>query len=427
MGTIEVNGPPETITTSIPGQRGVLTFNGVAGQWIRLTVLSTTVPRTQSFSPPAFINIVAPDGTYLGGVANFTNAFDTPPLPVNGTYTVIVDPLNDATGSTTLSLAEVPPVGSISIDGPPFNVTAHTGRISRLTFDATAGQRVSLKAATFWGAQVSLYGPDAALLANASIERFSSGAAFIDTITLPTTGTYHVAVTSRGSGDGTAPVTLTLYGVNEVTGTVATDGSPTQVTFTKPGQNARLTFDTVAGQRLGLSITNVTVQWSNLRVINSDGVELLYSYFFGTQGAFIELQPMSTTGTNSILLDPEGANTGDMTVILFEISPDVTAVMDVNGPPKNLTIASPGQRALATFNGAAGQVVTVKTNVSGVTDCFEVYLVAPDGSFLTGDFRCADGVIEFTGLTLPEDGVYTLTIDPSRSGTGTFSVAVTSP
>jgi hypothetical protein len=55
-------------------------------------------------------SVLNPDGTTL---ANFSGQFGdgslaTVSLPVNGTYTVLVDPVGSATGSKTVQLNNVP-------------------------------------------------------------------------------------------------------------------------------------------------------------------------------------------------------------------------------------------------------------------------------------------------------------------------------
>jgi hypothetical protein len=116
-----------------------------------------------------------------------------------------------------------------------------------------------------------------------------------------------------------------------------------------------------------------------------------------------------------------------MTAAVFEKPPDVTAVVQINGPSQTLILTSPGQIARATFTATAGQIVSVTTDVSGITDCVPISLVSPTGNLVNSEFTCSDGVFNLSGMTLPEDGVYKLEMDPLRGSKGTFVVTVRSP
>src|SRR5205085_5207501 len=86
----------------------------------------------------------------------------------------------------------------------------------------------------------------------------STGGAFVDTKTLPTSGTYTIAVDPQTTYTGT--VTLTLYDVPaDISTSITPGGSPATVTVGTPGQNARLTFSGTNGQRVSLLLTNDTI------------------------------------------------------------------------------------------------------------------------------------------------------------------------
>ena len=75
----------------------------------------------------ALASIINPDGTNLinpswgsGGIY-----FDVRTLPLDGTYTILIDPENGNTGNITLTLYDVPPdpVATITPGGPSVTVT----------------------------------------------------------------------------------------------------------------------------------------------------------------------------------------------------------------------------------------------------------------------------------------------------------------
>jgi len=72
---------------------------------------------------------------------------DTIVLPATGTYTVVLDPRGDATGSTTVTLYDVPAdiTDAVVVGGSAATVNIGTpGQNGAVTFSGTAGQRVRL-------------------------------------------------------------------------------------------------------------------------------------------------------------------------------------------------------------------------------------------------------------------------------------------
>src|SRR5262249_15237673 len=122
---------------------------------------------------------------------------------------------------------------------------ATPGQTARLSFDGTAGQKVSVTSSssltTCW--TLAILKPDGTNLT--SIFTCSSST-FIDTQTLPVSGSYTVLIDP--SGNGTGQTTVNLYNVVDVTGTLTLGGSAVNVSITVPGQNASYTFSGTTGQ-----------------------------------------------------------------------------------------------------------------------------------------------------------------------------------
>lgn len=136
---------------------------------------------------------------------------------------------------------------------------------------------------------------------------------------------------------------------------------------------------------------------------------------------------LPTAGTYTVVLDPFGTNTGTGTLTLYSFT-DVTGPIIPNGPSVPVSLATPGQRALLTFQGTAGQGVSVVASVSYGSGCsFEnLLLLKPDGSQL-GTAPICNGNGSLTGLTLPTAGTYTVVLDPPGTTTGTGTLTLTSP
>ena len=101
-GTLTINGPTVTVTTTIPGQRGLLTFPGTATQLVTIRLTGNTMGTVS-------LVLRRPDGTLQVGSGSNAASFTVPQqtLPVTGTYTIEVDPSNPLpinTGSITVAV-----------------------------------------------------------------------------------------------------------------------------------------------------------------------------------------------------------------------------------------------------------------------------------------------------------------------------------
>ena len=120
---------------------------------------------------------------------------------------------------------------------------------------------------------------------------------------LPATGTYTIVVDPQDAK--TVSLTLTLS--EPLTGALTIGGASVPVTL-RPGQEARLTFEGAAGQRVSLGVTEVSFgtgrQWI-ISILKPDETALV-STTVGTSGGDLDTDPLSDTGTYTIVVDPEG-------------------------------------------------------------------------------------------------------------------------
>lgn len=328
VGSIEPGGDPVTATTTVPGQNARLFFSGVAGSQVSEKLTDVTIGSSGSAS--AKISILKPDGTTLVAATSFgTNGgfLDAKALPVTGTYTIVLDPQSNAVGSATVTLYDVPPDATATIvpGGEPVSVaTTSPGQDAYLAFDGVAGRRVSVKltgvtygSSCCTSAKVSLLRPDGVALVSATY--FGTSGGFVDVKTLPVSGTYQISIDPQSNLTGSA--TVTLYDVPpDATGSVTVGGAATAVSLGVPGQNARLTFTGGSGQHVTLKLTGVTFGTScctsaQVSVLNPSGTALLGQTYFGTSGKTIGLN-LGSTGTYTIVLDPQGNATGSVNVAL---------------------------------------------------------------------------------------------------------------
>src|SRR5262249_4764728 len=152
--------------------------------------------------------------------------------PLTGTYTVKVAPGQGVTGSLTLTSYVFADVGgSMTTDGTGMLAAIDTpGQNAEFAFTGAAGQIVSATATSsvwtscqFGGAySLIVLAPDGSTLVNHGEDCGSQ--TVIDHLLLPTSGTYALRLDPSGPRTGTA--TLAVYVFRDVTGPIATDGTP---------------------------------------------------------------------------------------------------------------------------------------------------------------------------------------------------------
>ncbi len=117
VGAITINGASVTMTTTIPGQNAAVTFSGTAGQRVSVGITNVTIGPSACCS--TFISIKNPDGSNLHApmdVGTSGGGTNSVLLPVNGTYTILLDPKTSSVGSATLTLSETYHLPSPSMD-----------------------------------------------------------------------------------------------------------------------------------------------------------------------------------------------------------------------------------------------------------------------------------------------------------------------
>ncbi|HET9665961.1 MAG TPA: hypothetical protein VFP09_04370, partial [Desertimonas sp.] len=436
-------GSPVTITTRSAGENAWLTFSGQADQRIALRMSGVTIGPSPCCS--TYVWIYKPDGTALGSqtlVGTNGGFVDTRSLPATGQYRILVDPQQTATGSMTLTLYDVPPdvTTTIAPAGPPVTVTTGPvpGQNALATFSGNQGQRIALQVSNVTigtssccSARVSILKPDGSTLVFAT--PFGTSGGFVDTRSLPVSGTYTILVDPQLVDVGSA--TLTLYDVPpDVTGSITPGGSPLTVSMGPvPGQNALVSFSGTQGQRIALGMTNVTIGTSTccsarVSITNPNGSTLVYATPVGRNGGYLDTKVLPMTGTYTILVDPQGADLGSMTLNLYDVPADLTGTIAIGGGPVSLTLApTPGQNATLTFSGTAGQRVSLRlSNVTiGNTSCCgaKISMLKPDGTtvvppILVGSFGAT------INATLPVTGTYSIGIDPQQAYVGGITLTL---
>jgi hypothetical protein len=436
-------GPSVTVTTHAAGENARLFFDGAAGQRVALRMSNVAMGASTCCS--AQVSIWKPDGsnlvypTLVGTNGGFV---DTRALPVSGRYSMLVDPQGTASGSMTLTLYDVPPdvTDSISPAGPAVTVSMGPvpGQNAILRFDGTAGQRVSVRlspvtigTSTCCSAQVSIWKPDGSNLVYPTLVGTNGG--FLDTRALPVTGSYTILVDPQKTDLGA--MTLALYDVPpDVDAAISLGGSPVSVSMGPvPGQNAVLRFFGLAGQRVSVGMSNVTIGTSGccsaqVSIWKPDGSNLVYPTLVGTTGGFLDTRLLPVSGMYTVLVDPQSTGLGSMTLTLSDVPPDVSGSIVAGGGPVALTLGpTPGQNATLRFDGTAGQRISLRmSNVTiGTSTCCgtRISLLKPDGANLI-----PPALVGTTGATmtatLPVTGQYSILVDPQAANTGGITLTL---
>ena len=431
-GTIAIGDPTTPFTISIPGQNLSLKFNGTAGQRVSVGMSSVTIPGSVSNS--AATSITTKGGQVVLAPHNFNESGGgtiTATLPVTAEYKLIVDPKSANTGNVSITLSEEL-TATLTIGGAAPTFTFRHGQNGKFTFSGTAAQRVSVGLSGVTIAMghccdignVSLLNPDGStLLAPLAFRTVGQGTA---SVVLPTSGTFSIAIDPFLAHQGDATLTLS----EDHSGTIVINGPTVTKTF-NPGQNALFTFDGVAGQRVSVGLSGVTIAMGHccdigsMSILNPDGSTLLAPLAFRTVGQGTASVVLPTSGTFSIAIDPYLAHQGNATLTLSE---DHSGTIVINGPTVTKTF-NPGQNALFTFDGVAGQRVSV--GLSGVTialghccDIGNVSILKPDGSTLLAPLAFRTVGQGTPTVILPVSGTYSILVDPFLGHSGNATVTL---
>jgi YD repeat-containing protein len=401
---VSPDAAPRTVTATVPGRNTRLLFNGVAGQ--RVSFLAANAALSNGNQQLA-VSLLRPNGAALvSGVELFSGGryfSEAVTLPQTGVYTVLLDPLAEATGSVTLTLYDVPPdvSGSITPGGPAVTA-ANTapGQNARYTFIGAANQRARLKISDLafpaaGAARVSLLRPDGTVMIE-SLPLNAGATVYLDTQTLPVAGLYTVLYDPQDVSVGQA--VLKMFDVPpDVSGTAAIGGPSVTVNITGVGQQARVTFNASQGQRVTVNLENLTIPWTDVSVIKPDDATLTQTAV-NTNGGIIDIQTAPATGLYTLLFTPQGEGTGSVTVRLT-------------------TSAANG---VLTFNGADGRRVNARLSN---TDSFHLFTLRDPSNLLLETVADA-GRAAYIYRTLTANGTYTATVTPQGGPQGNLIITV---
>src|SRR5436190_1882591 len=192
-----VCGSAVAVKTTVPGQNGVVSFAGTAGQRVSVSVTGntmgfTTFPVLHSF-PTRRSSDLSSGSLFLEPVT----------LPATGTYTLLADPSGSNVGS--VSRSEERRVGKEWVSGRVGGsaetvATTVPGQNGVVSFAGTAGQRVSVSVTGNTMVFLTFRGKQTNALCDWCSDVCASD--LLEPVTLPATGTYTLLADPSGSNVG---------------------------------------------------------------------------------------------------------------------------------------------------------------------------------------------------------------------------------
>jgi hypothetical protein len=411
-----------SVSVTVPGQNGLVSFAGTAGMRVAVSITSTTLTS-------GTISILRPGGSVLktGGLSK--GAFlDVATLDVTGTHQILFDPSDSGTGTVTFAVYNVPAdIGSptpIAIT-PQQSLTGGTGSAVITTpgqdawfsFAGTAGQRIAYKVAGTFIKSGALDITDPSDQPLGTSVAFGTGGGWGDPVTLPATGTYKIHAQANGVNTGNIVVSLFIVPA-DVTAAVTAGGPATTVTTTIPGQNAKITFAGTAGHGAMVQVSASTIS-GTVKLMRADGTTMLASASVTSTGGLIDATALPATETYTVLLDPKSFGTGTASVKVIDVPADVTGTLTMNGVQQVLSTTAPGQNITLTMAGTAGQKVAILVSAPAFSGSLKI--TRPDATvMLTKSFTASGAFVDATALTIT--GTNTVKIDPSGAGFGAVTV-----
>ena len=352
---LAIDGTASTVTIGTSGKVALLRFAGTKGQRLSLGLTGSTFttdveilgfgPYGATFARDQF------EGPFL--LSALYGGFALPVLPTSGIYQIVLDPLTTGTGAVTATLSSRV-TGALSLTGAGTQVNlTRAGQQTELTFDATAGQQISLgfTGSTFTASRVTaeVKEPNGTPLlwsTNGAVRTLQNIQGDDLDLQITQTGTYRLLFGPENAGTGSIMVTAsTVLDAGAITA-----GTPKAVTLSRPGQDARMTFAGTAGQRLILDFTSYTFAYSPyLEVTKPDGTVLSSAT---PSNLRLDLADLPVTGTYAIRVSPF-SSTGSFTARLIQRQD--AGVITSTGASVPVSLSQPGTGVDLTFSGTAGQ------------------------------------------------------------------------
>ncbi|MFE4177251.1 RHS repeat-associated core domain-containing protein [Streptomyces sp. NPDC056909] len=418
FAALSTTGTPVSAGVTRIGQNAESTFQAQAGARLALGVTANT------FTQYVDVTVIAPSGaTVVDGVnvtAGASTSIPVPAVPETGAYQVILDPNKGAVGTLVLTLSAEAQV-SLTADGTETQVTAdRAGQRVSATFTApdTAALGVAVTANSIpESTEIRLVGPAGGT--GTLVGRVSSKASAAYDLPDLTPGTAYSLVLEPAKA---ATGTLTLWlSTSLQVGTLSTGTPSLTGTITRPGQQLEFLVDAVAGYGAAVVFSDTTLTKTSPLIHRAPTGDEANIGSLGKAMLDADLLAPLTAGTHRVFVRPGEPVTGLTKATLV---PDADGgVLATNGTRKSVTITTAGQNGHYTFAGTQGQKLTLGLDTPPGTWSLSVY--GPDGKWLVNKRSMTTTALTYALPTLPADGAYTLSVNPTALRTGAFNLGLT--
>ncbi|WP_329127177.1 polymorphic toxin-type HINT domain-containing protein [Streptomyces sp. NBC_01465] len=421
-GALDYAAAPSAAAMTRAGQNTRWTFTATAGDSVSLGVDALQMTSVNAL-------LYAPNGDKLTErlIPNKgADSIDLDSVPQTGTYELVLDPYNAATGTAQASVSNYSTGGVATTTGPAVQVPiSRPGQNGTATFQGQLGQQLSLgMAATGFTTSlpVTIKTPSGTVLETQTA--WWNSPTEWELKTLPTTGTYTIVVAPTALGTGQLSLTLSQ---TATLAALTTGAAPAKADIPRFGQNLESTFQATTGDDLSLGLSANTVTTNLLvSVINPSGSTLINQRMVYTgQSGTIGLSDLPETGTYRIVIDPYQGGTGSLYLTL---SVDIGNVVQIDGASALVSSTRPGQRLRATFTAPAGGMAGLALTSNTFTDTTNLTLLDASGA-LVKDLgtvsKATDGAKYFAALTA--GATYTVLLEPTNGATGTGTLWLSAP
>jgi hypothetical protein len=441
--TLVTNGSAQVVIGYL-GQGALIQFQGVAGQYLALNVAGTG---NACLNSGTAITILQPDGTPLPNVTGTvppgtiaanncypgSTVVNLGPLPVTSTaaspYTVVAQQISPSWEYVGIGLSftlSSPVTATVGVNGLATTNNSYLGQGAQVTFQGTAGQYLALNVAgngynscLIGGVTIMIVGPDGVPLSQVGFVPpgyltpgtvdCSPGSTVVNFGPLPLTSTSsapYTIIAQQTGQSGTNSLGLTFSLSSPITLVAGVNGLVSG-NLNYLGQGALVTFQGAQGQYLALNVAedghnSCLLSGLSVKILKPDGTLLPNTggtvpagistqNICSTASAVINMGPLPVSSTASapytVLVQQIAPSNGVAGVSLkFTLSSPVTKTVGINSYV-NAPLIYLGQSALVTFQGAAGQTLSLTATETGGNACHisgaDIYILNPDGTLLT--------------------------------------------
>ena len=425
-GALDPSGPELKLPIVRPGQNGLARFEAAAGQRVQLGM------KSEGFTERVDVAVRRPDGSPFGSFTvspGGSTEWDSPALPVAGTYSVSVAPYKNSTGSLTVQLSSSLGVAQLSTAGEPVAVDVQRfGQNAESAFQAGPGDDLTLAVTgnTFssWN-DVTVVAPSGKTVESGLVPPGS--ASTIALVDLPEQGTYTVVVDPRDGAVGKLALTLSA----DLAAPLVVNGAPSAISVKRAGQQIRGTFTATTGDNLTLAVTaNTYAAYTYATITTPTGKKITDKQAVLPRNTkTIGLNGLPESGTYTVLLSNNDGALGDLTLTL---STDLTTPLALNGAPSAISVKRAGQQIRGTFTATTGDNLTLAVTANTYAAYTYATITTPTGKKITDKQAVLPRNTKTIGLNgLPESGTYTVLLSNNDGALGdltlTLSTDLTTP